>query len=399
MELKLLKAIAVNREYYDKIKGLVAEGDFTQQARILFDAFQTFYDSDKDSGNVDLDLVLRKLERELDNPKHFEMFKSLVSSFPKDVSAPNIVKDFIETKKHNTGLKLSQSIQMGEEKETRKLIDDYLLYMDAENLDEDVTKEVFQDVSVETLNEKFSPETLIPLWPNSLASRLGGGVRRGHHTIIFARPETGKTALALNLARRPCKEGRTGIYFGNEDNMMDVIRRAKSAFSGMTWDECLANPKLADSNANDNGFGNFVFIGLYPGSVAEVREIVHERRPDFYIVDQITNFNAKADNYTLQLGSISRGMRNIAKRYNCAAFSFIQAGDSADGKLVLDMGDINWSNTDVQATADLMIGIGMDKEFESKNWRMFSLCKNKITGSHDYFATELDIKLNRFKSV
>lgn len=407
MELKLLAALAASRESYSKLKDYLTDEDFSPQALIVWAKIKEFYETDPGASRVDMDLVLAKLERDLANPKHFEMFRTLVSSFPKDVSSLNVTKEFIDSKKYNIGIKLSHALASGErESNIRTLVDDYLQYLDAEDLDDQLTGkyDVQPKKTVRDLIPALDDSVRIPLYPSSLNDRVGGGAVPGHMVFIFGRPEIGKTLNALNLARRPCKIGKRGIYFGNEDPMDSVIQRAVCSFSGLTWEECLKDPEKADTLAEEAGLGNLTFVALYPGSVSEIRELVHEHRPDFFILDQITNITsstgkADAGNFTLQLGSAMRGLRNIAKRYHSVGIAFAQAGDSAEGKLVLDMGDVDWSNTAMQAACDVMIGVGMDKEYEARDMRMFSLCKNKISGNHDYFGVAVDRKLSRVRSL
>lgn len=408
MELKLLAALAASRESYSKLKDYLTDEDFTPQALIVWAKIKQFYETDPGATLVDMDLVLSKLERDLANPKHFEMFKTLVSSFPRDVSTLNVTKEFIDSKKHNIGLKLSHALAAGEkEQNVRVLVDSYLQYLDAEDLDDSQLTgkyNVHTKTSVKDLIPSFDESVRIPLYPSSLNDRIGGGTLPGHMVFIFGRPEIGKTLNAINLARRPCKLGKRGIYFGNEDPMDSVVQRAVASFSGLTWEQCLQDPDRADTLAQEAGLGNLTFVAMYPGSVSEIRELVHEHRPDFFILDQITNITsssgkADAGNFTLQLGAAMRGLRNIAKRYGCVGIAFAQAGDSAEGKLVLDMGDVDWSNTAMQAACDVMIGVGMDKEYESRDMRMFSLCKNKVSGDHSYFGVRVDRKLSRVFSL
>src|SRR5690348_6467611 len=132
-----------------------------------------------------MDIVLTKLGRDLANPKHLEMFKSLVTSFPRDVSNLNVTKEFIDSKKHNIGLKLSHALANGDHKDDgiRDLFDQYLQYLDAEDLDDNLTSryDICTRRSVEDLIPSFDESVRVPLYPSSLNDRLGGGALPGHH--------------------------------------------------------------------------------------------------------------------------------------------------------------------------------------------------------------------------
>ena len=89
----------------------------------------------------------------------------------------------------------------------------------------------------------------------------------------------------------------------------------------------------------------------------------------------------------------------MGKRYNCVIVSITQAGDSADQKQVLGMGDIDWSNTGIQAAADLLIGIGTTDELERQGKRWITLCKNKVGGRHASFPVKVDFETGRWSSI
>ena len=78
--------------------------------------------------------------------------------------------------------------------------------------------------------------------------------------------------------------------------------------------------------------------------------------------------------------------------------SVTQAGESAQNKLVLSMGDVEWSNTGIPGAADLMIGIGLDDEYLSTDKRMLSIPKNKVNGRHGAFPTWINPKRTSFLS-
>ncbi len=79
--------------------------------------------------------------------------------------------------------------------------------------------------------------------------------------------------------------------------------------------------------------------------------------------------------------------------------SVTQAGDSASGKLVLETGDVDFSNVGIPAQADVMVGIGFDATFEAEGLRNISLPKNKISGRHENFPVRIVPQLSRFITV
>jgi hypothetical protein len=66
---------------------------------------------------------------------------------------------------------------------------------------------------------------------------------------------------------------------------------------------------------------------------------------------------------------------------------------------VLDMGDIDSSSTGIPAQADVLIGIGADKDDQASNRRVISLIKNKRSGNHEFFPVRLIPQLNKYMGL
>jgi hypothetical protein len=79
--------------------------------------------------------------------------------------------------------------------------------------------------------------------------------------------------------------------------------------------------------------------------------------------------------------------------------SVTQAGDSASDKSVLDLGDVDYSNTGIPGQADVMIGIGANKNQRDAGEIVISLPKNKVSGRHEYFACYTDPSLSKIISA
>jgi replicative DNA helicase len=398
MEQKLLASLAKDRTHFDDIERSLEEGDLSPHGWKLFEKIGEFYKTDRTAKSADMDIIIDRLARELDNPKHLDAFKTLIKSFPQDVSGINVVKEFIDTKRYNAGLRLSHALAGGNE-DVEDLLEEYRKYQDLKELTYEKPYEVVVGRMVEDLAPSFSNDNLIPLYPFGLNDRIGGGLIGGDHMLLFGRPEVGKTANALTFIRRPAERGIPVLYLGNEDSLERVLQRALCSFAGITWEEALKNPGNANKLALEHGYGNVVFVSATPGTINEINDLVSEYKPKLLVLDQVGNIQAKADNKTLQLGHVMQSVRNIAKKNDLAAISLWQAGDSGSNKLVLDMEDLNWSNTDMQAACDIIVGVGMDKEFEAKDQRMYSLCKNKSTGDHSFFPVRINRQISRVSSI
>jgi hypothetical protein len=150
---------------------------------------------------------------------------------------------------------------------------------------------------------------------------------------------------------------------------------------------------------DERGWKNIIFIPLNPGTPREIDRYLERYKPDGHAIDQIRNMTVGAETRVNQLEMAATFNRNMGKKHNSVAFSITQAGDSAEGKLILTMGDIDFSNTGIPATADAMIMAGTNTEYNANNLRMFNLPKNKISAVHVNWPVKINQPLSRIEDA
>lgn len=400
-ERAVLAACLADRKAFDAVGDHIREGDLTEQGKVVLDAIAEYYGRDTTAGRVDHEILVRDIHRGLPNPKHQRVFTSLVEGLAgMEVSPANVVHDFICMRRDSVGNQLSVALASGADAtEVRTLIAEYEKWSEAEELasEEEI---VVRGASVrELVASHFDRSNLVRVLPSSLNERLDGGVRPGHHLLVFARPETGKTLFVINMISGFLRDGRTVLYVGNEDPLPDIVMRVITRLTGMTVGEIENDPDEADRRAREVGYDNLILASLCPGTPREIEELVVEHKPQIVVVDQLRNLHVSEDNRVIQLEKAATAMRNLGKKHGLVVVSVTQAGDSASGKAVLEMGDVDFSNTGIPAQMDLMIGIGMTQQDEAAGRRVISLSKNKRTGRHDYFPVHVDPQFNRVRSM
>ncbi len=400
-ERAVLAACLVDRRAFDAIGDHIQESDLTEQGRVVLSAIEDYYERDAKATRVDAEILVRDISRGIPNPKHQRVFEQLVTGLNgMEVSPENVVHDFIGMRRDSVGNKLSVALASGADTtEIRTLIDEYEKWSEAERLADDEEMVVRGANIRELVSAHFHQENLIRILPSSLNGRLDGGMRRGHHVLVFARPEVGKTLFVINMMSGFLRDGHTVLYVGNEDPLPDIVMRVITRLTGMTAQEVQADPDKADELARQVGYDNLILASLCPGTPKEIEALVAEYKPDVVVVDQLRNLHLSEDNRVIQLEKAATAMRNLGKKHSLLVVSVTQAGDSASGKGVLDMGDVDFSNTGIQGQADLMVGIGMTQQDESGGRRTISLSKNKRTGRHDFFPVHIDPQLNRIRSM
>jgi hypothetical protein len=217
------------------------------------------------------------------------------------------------------------------------------------------------------------------------------------HMVIFARPEAGKSLNGIHIASGWARSGKKGIFFENEDRTATTRMRFATNLTAMTVDEIRARRDVARDLLHSHGFGNVRVQSLEPGSPQEIAHYVKTERPDWIVVNQIRNLQPPGRMSTVErLEHVATAIRTIAKKYGCAAISITQAGDSANNKLILEQGDVDYSNTGIPASADVMLGIGSNEAYREADMRELSTPKNKLSGESEWHAT---VKIDKKRSM
>jgi replicative DNA helicase len=311
------------------------------------------------------------------------------------VSAPNVIEDLIDLKLYNLKLSLSAAFASGADDKIASLLEKYNKYKTGELVNVTQTLDVIKAPDIADILSRTSSSNRIKLLPTVVNNMLGGGALRGHHIIVFGRPEVGKSLFTLNMVYGFLQQKLRVLYVGNEDPMADLTLRLLIRVTGMHKEEIRANPDKAKALAKERGYDEFIFASLTPGTLDEIHGLMEDHKPDVIVLDQLRNVNINDSNKVTQLEKAALGVRMHGKKYNSLVVSVVQAGDSAQGKLYLDMGDVDFSNTGIPAQADLMIGIGMNSDYERSGMRMLSFPKNKISGIKETIRVKFDPTMTR----
>lgn len=379
MEQKLLKAIYENNKAFYKLASIVELEDLSDIGQILFNEAKEFYERDPKATEVDYDVVEKDLQHSY--PRQASTLVAALDGVKgSTASVPNVMHSYAQTKLESIGHKLSEAIAGGHDDLVAELIDEYQ-FVSGGGLENEENR-VYAKHSIHSIADATTGHALVPLFPPSFSDQLDGGVVAGSHILIFGRPDSGKTMMSITNCIGLLKEGYKVLYVGNEDPDEQMLLRLVCALTGKSKHEVVTNPDRAEALAYQNGYENLVFAGLAPGTIPEIRKLLEEHQPDVLFIDQLRNLNMFEANKVLQLEKAALAARTLGKQYGTTIFSVTQAGDSAENKLVLDMGDVDFSNTGIPSQMDLMIGVGVDEYSRQHDSIMLSVCKNKINGNY-----------------
>lgn len=391
-ERKILGAVLHSREAYETLAPLLPDEELSGPGQLIFALIREYYENDGSAASVDKDVLTELISNR--HKRHAEKLVPVVEGLSA-VSPANVVKVFLEHKRAVTGEKLGQKLLSGGA--DAQDFEAYVKYRDA--TEDFLSKEEGTGVYVATdareIMQHFERGNLVALHPPALNERVGGGVPDGTHILIFAPPEVGKTATSINMACGFAHDGHKTLYIGNEDPDKMMLMRILCRMAKMDRQEVEQDPDTAYQRAMHNGYGNIVFASLAPGTIGDVRKLIRKHKPRCVVLDQLHNLYAKNMQKVEKLEWLATQAREIGKDTGCIIVSLTQGAESAQGKRVLDMGDVYYSNVAIQQAVDIMIGIGMTKEDEKSGHRTLSLPKNKITGDHEPVPVFLEAGLSR----
>lgn len=392
MEQKVISALLHDRESYETLRSVISSQDFSDKGEILFDFIREFYANDPDAKNIDRDLLKDHLA--LNYPKNADSLVRVVDRL-EQVSAPNVVKEYIALRKDRSAHELAQALLGKDQKLVDSKLEEFNIWKSKSDIEKEEDTEVYSNVRLSDLVERRNANDLIQIYPKSLNNVLGGGVPLETHLLIYAPPEVGKSLAAINMACGFIVNGHKTLYFSNEDPPDQLLWRFHTCLLGQEKYNILKNMDEYQQKVDQMGMDNLVFISDPAGTISQLEALIQEHKPTCLIVDQIGNFHVKDKEGTQALEHIAKNVRRLAKKYKLVAVSVHQGDANAQGKVFLDLGDVYYSNVGVQAAMDVMIGVGASKEMLESGERMLNLTKNKITGLHEPVECFFNTKLSR----
>lgn len=394
IEHSIISAALADKKNFLLLKSNLTGKELSTLGKETFKLIENYYDTDPSVQSVDISLLQDKML--LDFPKESMEIGEYFNRIPETAPTNNIIEYLVDIKKHSILKDILLAAAKEQYSQVDGLIDSYTSI--STKIVGTVNGNIYHKELLVNALKQSSKENLIPIYPTKLNELLGGGIPRQSQVGICARPDVGKSTVAINIAGGALLNGYKVLYVGNEDAESRMIARAISRITNVPFPDIIKNPHEYEDLAVDNGYHNFVFAGLYPGTLSEIRALVEEHRPDILVVDQIKNLHTRKET-TENLEESSKGTRDLAKEFNLVSVIVTQAGDSAEGKLVLEMGDVYMSNTGFQGTLDLLIGVGQNMDLKRNSRVYLAFPKNKLSAPIEPFAVKIDYLCNKILSM
>lgn len=389
MEKRILAAIIKDRVNYDYFEKYGNTDEFSNLGKLVFRLVAEYYGNDRDAGEADFATIEDRGIRSFQNPKHEAPYREFIGNLPRDVSELNVRADVRALHRQRIGEQLSIALANREgEDRIASLIAEYGQAEGEEEVEAagDTDVELLDIFDTSDLTDEGADEApLIKLWPKELNDRIDGGAKRGHHVLVYARPEAGKTLFCINLCAGFLHQKLAVLYVGNEEPASDIRDRIRARLLKTTKQEVRRERTRAGKSLS--GLGRLNVAALAPGTFDSIGRILARDSYDVCVLDQVRNIRvSKSDSRANELESAATAARQLAKRCNVLVVSVTQAGDSATDKVYLEMNDVDSSKTGLPAQADLMIGVGGDQSMKLHGLMGISLPKNKLSGDHSKFT-------------
>ena len=387
----LIAASIADRASFDAVAASDEPNQFTGDLATIWRTLRDYYERDSNVASAIADnLQALAVANLADGKKRKKLAQSIDEIAAIPCSPENVREAIRDVRRERLSTRLAVALSA---RKSREEVDALISEWQETFAPVETEKELTYEEALRSRNDTSARMVVYPL---RLNKELGGGVLPGHHIILFARPEYGKTACAVTMATGFAKRGHDVLYLTNEDPAADVMVRCATAITKRVQGE-VDGQSL--NEALKKGLGRIRVVDISPGSLQEIEALVRKYKPAVLVVDQLRNITAgKTENLTQRLDNVAQGIRALGKRYGLVPISLTQAGDSARDKAILDDGDIDSSNTGIPAAGHVLIGVGRTPQMAAEGTLMFTLCKNKVAGTHNHFTVRLDPLLSLVRS-
>ena len=400
MEKQLINLL-LKKEFYSKNKSKVGKTVFTNGVGSFYDTIKKAHDKYPDT-DLDIDEV-SLLHTDVYNPALTRAAKTNFLNLIEDIKSENIpnidvASDILDSVykrslAHKIAIEATNIYNGGDSN-----------FSTIQNLIDSVQNEVQEDSEtvtddIHTLIKEIDADTQYKFGDIPDLRKLVKGVGRGNLVIVFARPETGKTAFWVSLVANRngfASQGAKVHALVNEEPAVRTQMRLISCWTGMTKDEIVNDVDKAKEEWNKIK-SNVKILDTVDWDLDQIDSHCKTHKPDILVVDQLDKVSisgsfARTDE---KLRAIYTGAREIAKRNDCCVVAVSQASAEAHGRTELSFDMMENSKTGKAAEADLIIGIGQQNTVDSES-TLLTLCdsKNKITGWHG----RIDCVINPFLS-
>lgn len=172
---------------------------------------------------------------------------------------------------------------------------------------------------------------------------MTGGLEPGQLVIVAARPSVGKTVVGCNIAAHVAASGTPVLFFTLEMTRREIAARILAARSGVSVQAMRAGTNARDdwdrmSTAVGASMAWPMFIDDTPAVTvayvrAKARRIRRAQGLGLVVIDYLGLMRGTGDNRAQEVGSISRGLKALAKELQIPVIALAQLNRASEGRL------------------------------------------------------------------
>ena len=171
---------------------------------------------------------------------------------------------------------------------------------------------------------------------------MTGGLEPGQLVIVAARPSVGKTVAGCNIAAHVAAAGGPVLFFTLEMSRRDIAARILAARSGVTVQAMRAGTsarqdweQMSDATAASSNWRLFIddtAAVTVAYARAKARRIRRAHGLGLVVIDYLGLMRGNGDNRTQEVGSISRGLKALAKELQVPVIALAQLNRASEGR-------------------------------------------------------------------
>lgn len=244
------------------------------------------------------------------------------------------------------------------------------------------------DSFIKSLNQ---PKNTIKTGFTELDYTLGGGIRRGTLTVIGARPSTGKTTFAINIARNQVK-GKKRVYFYSLEMTADMIYERYCADVCFIDSRAFNANKLSERDVEKvknlmtsikNGKHLFVFDNKH--AVENITADIYANKPDVAIIDYVQRIRStderRFNDERIKINYITSELKIAAKQ---------------TGTCIIVLSQVTRAGKDAPTMSDLKESGALEEDGDYIMLLYRPFLTNRESGEYKPQETELTLDKNKF---
>jgi KaiC/GvpD/RAD55 family RecA-like ATPase len=185
-----------------------------------------------------------------------------------------------------------------------------------------------------------NPISFLQTGISAIDKRLGG-LPKKDLIIVAARPSVGKTTLCWQIARNIAADGKKVLFLSLEMSMLQLWRKAAFGIAEIDY-ASFQNGKVSEAVKENlqqviipqlidryhyNLFGYDERINL-----SGIATLIAEHKPELVVIDHLAYVAERHENEVIRLGMITRGLKEIAKKNDCAIIGIHHLSRGIEGR-------------------------------------------------------------------